>query len=260
MNNIKPILEGIYNNLELRRTIVPMFLGNPGLGKTVIINEFFKEKNKKLVSFITSQRNPFEISGMIMPDQNLKKISIWDFDTLLELQDGDGLLFDEFGNGNPAVANACLTILEERTLISGKKLPNIMIVAAANPQGMMPLTPQIKERFIWYKVKFNVSLWEDWMFNKYKIPKNICNKLSNLIKSEDFTGYNFKTPRSIDKAVNMIINDIYTPYNQEIKPILDTLIKNELDEIDLGNGTILQKNEMITWLKLITILNGNIKE
>jgi hypothetical protein len=257
MNKIKPVLEGIYNNLELRKRVVPLFLGNPGLAKTTLIKEFFEEKGKKLVSFITSQRNPFEISGMIMPDQQLKKISIWDFDALLELQDGDGLLFDEFGNGNPIVANACLTLLEERTLISGKKLPDIMIMAAANPQGMMPLTPQIKERFVWYDVKFDKSMWIMYMYNKYKLPDSITSKLCSLIKNEEFNGYNFHTPRSLDKAVSMIIKNVPTPYDKEIKPILDTLIKNPLDnDVELPDGTTLGKDESmkgLDWLRLVNL-------
>ena len=32
--------------------------------KTVILKEFAKEKGINVVEFITSQRNPFEISGM----------------------------------------------------------------------------------------------------------------------------------------------------------------------------------------------------
>jgi MoxR-like ATPase len=66
MKDMKKILEGIYENKELRKSIVPLFLGNPGLGKTVIIKEFAKSKKAKVVEFITSQRNPFEISGLAM--------------------------------------------------------------------------------------------------------------------------------------------------------------------------------------------------
>jgi len=149
MNKMKEILEKVYNVPELRKSIVPLFIGNPGLGKTVIIEEFAKEKGVNIVEFITSQRNPFEISGMAMPDRDAKKMAIWDFDGMLNMKDGDILFFDEILNGNPSVLNACLTLIEQRVMISGKKLPDIMIVAAANPQGMVPITPQIKERFVW---------------------------------------------------------------------------------------------------------------
>lgn len=32
MDKIRKVLEGIYKDKELRRTIVPLFMGNPGLG------------------------------------------------------------------------------------------------------------------------------------------------------------------------------------------------------------------------------------
>ena len=44
MKNVSKILDKVYNNLELRKTIVPLFIGNPGLGKTVMIEQFAKEQ------------------------------------------------------------------------------------------------------------------------------------------------------------------------------------------------------------------------
>lgn len=66
MKHIRGILEGIYNNEEERRTVVPLFIGNPGLGKTAMISKFAKDKGVKLVELITSQMSPFEISGIAM--------------------------------------------------------------------------------------------------------------------------------------------------------------------------------------------------
>lgn len=257
MREIQGVLEGVYSNLELRKSVVPLFISNPGMGKTTIVENFFKEKGKKLLPFITSQRNPYEISGLAMPDKDIKRMSFWDFDSLLELEDGDGIFLDEFGNGNPIVANACLTLLESRTMVSGRKLPDIMIVAAANPQGMMPLTPQIKERFIWYNVSFDAPMWVDYMIGKYKITKTIGEKLANLIKNENFSSNNFFTPRSVDKAVNMLINAVATPYKAHVLPILSEPITNTLTEdVDLG-GRMLAPNEMITWIELIQLKKKN---
>ena len=254
MKNIKDILEKVYNNEELRKTIVPLFIGNPGLGKTILIEEFAKEKDVQLVELITSQMSPFEISGIAMPDKDLKKMIYYNFDKLENLKDGDILFFDELLNGNPVVLNACLTILEQRKFISGKPLPNILIIAAANPQGMSPLTPQIKERFVWYDVKFNSAMWIEYMQKKYFISDSIGKKLCNLITSENFTTNNFHTPRSIDKAVNMIINDVYTPYQKTILEILSELIENKLEgDVKLSKDKKLKKNEMITWLNLVRL-------
>ena len=137
-----------------------------------------------------------------------------------------------------------------------------MIVAAANPQGMAPLTPQIKERFVWYDVKFNPAMWAEFVFNKYGLIKPIASKLSTLIQNEkDFNGNNFHTPRSIDKAVNMIIRGIPTPYEAEIKPILETLIENKLNKnVTLEEGKEMVPNEQMSWLQLIRIKNGIINK
>jgi MoxR-like ATPase len=259
MENIKDILKGVYDNIELRRTIVPLFIGNPGASKSVQIREFARDRKVKLVPFVTSQRNPFEISGLAMPDRDTKRMSFWDFDTLLDMKDGDILFFDEVFNGNPTVLNACLTILEEREMISGKKLPDIMIVAAANPQGMVPLTPQIKERFVWYKFEFPKESWKRYMLNKYKMPDVVSQKLVTLINSEDFKREsNYNSARSIDKAVGMIISNVFTPYQHELLPILNTLIKNELTEdVKLSVVRVLAVGESIPWLEMVRIIKNN---
>jgi len=252
MKYIKSVLEGIYNNNELRKNIVPLFLSDPGMGKSQIIYQFAEEKKVNIVELITSQMSPFEISGIAFPDKEAKEMIYYNFDRLENLKDGDILFFDELLNGNPTVLNACLTVLEQRRFISGKPLPNIMIVAASNPQGMAPLTPQIKERFVWYESKFDEGMWINYMRKKYKMPRQVSAKLCSLITNEDFVNRNFMSPRSIDKAVSMIINNIYTPYTKEIKPILETIVKNPLDEsVKLSEEKTLEKDESMMWLDLI---------
>lgn len=252
MNKMKSVLEGVYSDPDLRKSVVPLFIGNPGLGKTVIISDFAKEKGVNLVELITSQRNPFEISGLGMPDKDTKRMSFWDFDTLLDMKDGDILFFDEILNGNPTVLNACLTLLENRVMISGHKLPDIMIVAAANPQGQVPLPPQVKERFIWYPVSFDYKMWSKYMKMKYKMHSSVLLKLKKLIDDEKFTGQNnFMTPRSIDKNTSMIIKGVPTPYENILLPILESLMENKLKSaVDLPNGNKLEPGEQIKWIDI----------
>lgn len=258
MKVIQEVLEKVYNTPELRKKIVPLFIGNPGLGKTALIEEFAKEKGVALVELITSQMSPFEVSGICIPDKDTKQMMYYNLDRLENLKDGDILFFDELLNGNPIVLNACLTILEQRRFISGKALPDIMIVAAANPQGMVPLTPQIKRRFLWYDVKFDKSMWKKYMHKKHFISNTIGEKLSKLIVEEDFTGNNFNTPADLDKAVASIVNDCPTPYSTSILPILSELVKNPFEEeIKLTDERILLPGEMIPWLDLIKINKQN---
>ena len=102
-----------------------------------------------------------------------------------------------------------------------------MIVAAANPQGMAPLTPQIKERFVWYDVVFEADMWKEYMKKKYFMLATMANKLCKLIEGEDYKGRNFFSPRSVDKAVNMIINQVPTPYYSTIGPIINEPTRNK---------------------------------
>ena len=253
MRNIYDVLEKVYSNKELRSSVVPLFLGDPGLGKTKVIESFAKAKGAKLVELITSQMSPFEVSGIAMPDKDTKKMTYFNFDKIDSLKSGDILFFDELLNGSPVILNACLTILEQRTLISGKKLPNIMIIAAANPQGMMPLTPQIKERFIWYPVVFSPIMWKEYMLKKYKMPESISEKLCTLIKDEEFASNNFHTPRSIDKAVAMIARDCFTPYQDILTPILSELITNKFKKrrIRINKTKFLNPSESMMWIDFL---------
>lgn len=252
VGEIKGILEKIYNDPETRKSVVPLFMSNPGAGKTFIIEEFMRDKGVYKPPFVLSQRMPFEISGMAMVDAELNKMKYYDFDSLLDLKDGDILFIDEVPNANPNTLNAFLTFLESRIMVSGRKLPDIMIVGAGNPQGVAPLTPQIKRRFLQYNVEFDRLSWTNYMKSKYGLIKPIADQLCDLIVREDFKGVNFNTPADLDKALGMIIKDIPTPYGQTLIPLLSKLIENTLDEpIRLSEDEELVKGQHIKWLDLV---------
>lgn len=187
----------------------------------------------------------------------------YNYDKLDSLKDGDILFFDELLNGNPVVLNACLTVLEQRKMISGKPLPDVMIVAAANPQGMTPLTPQIKERFIWYNVVFNEELWRNYMFDKYTMPYGISNMIIiDMIFKETFEKRNFWTPRTIEKWFNMILLDGEIPNEgDKLKRILENgTVDNPFNEdIELPDGSIIRKDQRFKWIDYYKLsINGNI--
>lgn len=260
MKNIKQIITETYKDEWKRQNTVPLLFGNPGTGKSQMVYQTLKELGSTCYEFITSQRNPTEISGIAMPVHDLQKMSIWDFDMMLNLKDGDTLFFDEILNGNPTTLNACLTLLEQRKMISGRPLPKIMIIAAGNPQGTGQMTPQQKERFIWHDVKFDSNSWiKNYMIPKYEISYSIGIKLSNLITTEGFKlgTYNFCTPRSLDKAVYDVLNGYITPYQNLVLPILEELVQNTTGlTIPLKDRQFLP-NEYLKWIDLIKLSDIN---
>ncbi len=219
------------------------FLSNPGIGKTEVIKEFARSKGVNCLDIIASQLMPHEVSGMLLPVHKNKEVEYFDTKMFTSLKDGDILFFDELLNANAMVLNACLTILENRQLISGKKLPKIMIVAAANPQGATIITPQIKERFIWYTINFDKKAWKRYM-EKFQITDTIFEQLCTLINNESFISSekNYCTPRSLVKAIKMIVAGVETPYSSRVKPILETLVENT-SGLDIPVGDIIFKKD-----------------
>lgn len=247
------ILKGIYEDPELRSSCIPLFMSQPGLGKTSIVNNFFKDIGKKCLPVIASTKMPHEFQGCAIPDHNTQLMTYYDYDELLNLEDGDGLFLDEMLNANPMILNAFLTVLENRTLPSGKKLKNIMIIAAANPQGAVSITPQIKERFIFYDTKYDRDYWKLYMQNKYKLPDMIFSSLSSLVENENFNSSerNYFSCRSIDKAINMMIKDVHTPYCNKLLPILNLNISNETSDNIVLPDMEWFPNQHISWLFII---------
>ena len=182
------------------------FMSSPGVGKTTMINDWAREHDRKVVEIVLSQRMPSEISGMPMPISDERKMDVFDYDALLSLEDGDILFLDEFTNGNIQTLNACLTLIQDRTMLSGRKLPSIMVVAAGNPQGKCELLPQTKQRFMWVNVNWNSAMWKKYITKKYGFQPD--SKILSAIKMTyektfDHRVYNYFTARTAENIIRM---------------------------------------------------------
>lgn len=205
MKNIKKLLDQI----DLVRDDMALgIMSDPGMSKTSQVKQWAQEHGRKYVEIIISQRMPSEISGMPMPINDSKTMEIFDYNTLLQLEDGDVLAFDEFTNGNIMTLNACLTLIQERTMISGKKLPSVVIVAMGNPQGKCDLLPQTKQRFIWYKAKPNAMMWCRYIEEKYRIDVQETRLVKNILNQYKagfaYDEYNYMTFRSAENIIKLV--------------------------------------------------------
>ena len=245
------ILEGVYSSKLLRKTMVPLFLSSPGQGKSKTIKQFAKSKGKKMVKITLSQRMPNEVVGMLMPDADSGQMVIFDSSELLSLVDGDVLFIDEAFNGTlKQTLDAVLNFLEDRRLPSGKKVADVLIVAASNPQGMMPLTPQIKERFIMYKLAFNALSFASYLNDKYGMPPVIANRMAQLVHKEKFDildKWNFSSGRSIEKAFTAYCLGVPTPYKDILSPLLDYELEVHLNIPEAG----IKKGDKMQYVDLV---------
>lgn len=134
MSVFNDMVDFIKSAYPARKYIVPCLEGPAGIGKTAACKQAALELNAgKVVTIIASQILPNEVSGITMPVVESKAMEIFDHFRLSSLEDGDILFFDELLEADQLVLSACLTLIESRELMSGRKLPDVMIVAATNP-------------------------------------------------------------------------------------------------------------------------------
>ena len=186
-----------------RKFIVPCLVGPVGIGKTMATKQAAEELGAgKVVTIIASQILPNEVSGITMPVPDSKAMEIFDHFRLSSLKDGDILFFDELLEADQLVLSACLTLIESRELMSGHKLPDVMIVAATNPT-IKPnmLKENIRQRFL---------------FREFKLDRDGCreyiNELCGFDPGQDVVErlvesgneYNILTPRSLTKMCQWI--------------------------------------------------------
>lgn len=142
-----------------------------------------------------------------------------------------------------------LNLIEDRMLPSGKKLADIMIVAASNPQGLINITPQIKERFIRYDLKFDSNEFKNLMMERYGMPNSISNKLCNLITKEKFenSDWTYHSPRSVEKSILQAAFELEGPLDHVVHACLIETIELPIDSISLNA----KKGDEIEYLKFL---------
>lgn len=222
---VRPILETMYDH---RREMVPLFIGAPGIGKTQGLYEFAQDKEVNVVTFILSNTVPSEVSGIRMPDQESKRLEVFDDKRMASLKDGDVLFFDEILEAPPMLWSAVLTLIQDRILASGRKLPDVFIVAASNQvvsPGIIP--PSVRDRFMTIELEFDARHWCEWFKDKFGVyPADI----SRLIK-EDSDQYNILTPRRVVKLYTWLKQDCRPPEWDTKKKIISAMFDGSICEL-----------------------------
>ena len=229
---VKDILEEMY---ELRNEMVPCFIGDPGIGKTQGIYEFAEEKGVNVVTFILSNTVPSEVSGIRMPDTESKTLQVFDDIRMASLQDGDILFFDEVLEAPPALWSACLTLIQDRIMASGKKLPNVFIVAASNKVATPAIIPaSTRDRFMFIELSFDFVNWCNWFERTRGVQPST--RLLPKIKGES-DQYNILTPRRFTKLYDWLKLGITDTKYNVITDMFDLTVWKELtNTIQAGNS------------------------
>lgn len=270
MKNIKHLLDIVDKQ---RDNIALGLMSDPGLSKTSQINQWAEEHGRKVYEFITSQRMPSEISGMPMPVDESRTMEIFDFNLLLNMKEGDILFFDEFTNGNIMTLNACLTLVQDRMMLSGKKLPSIIVVAAGNPQGRCDLLPQTKQRFLWVTVKFDRTCWAEYIQETWNMTpaKSLLDEVAEQYRNFDSNTWNYLTPRTAENLIRIaqdisqddVFWDIFHMSNRVKESIYKTIrskdefasIKNALKKRCIEQKAVVPEDELTNVNDLIKLID-----
>lgn len=241
---------------KCRKEIVLCLLGKPGIGKTEAVERFAKDHGRKVVHIIASQILPSEVSGMTMPNQETRSMDVFDHYRLSHMEDGDILFFDELLKGQQQVLNACLTLIQERRLMSGTKLPDVLVIAAANPLATpLQLPLEIRQRFMFVEVEWNRLQWCEYMgslgFKEEKFIEELSRSIMCKLDRDDV--WNTLTPRTATKLCLWLRDSGNDPSVRSF--IIGSFGSDVLRNIDhavFGNGV--KSAEAQTAEKIIEIL------
>lgn len=225
-----------------RGFIVPLMEGPSGIGKTVAVHQHATNVGAgKVVTIIASQILPNEVSGITMPVLESKSMEIFDHYRLSSLQDGDILFFDELLEADQLVLSACLTLIESRELMSGKKLPDIQIVAATNAT-IKPnmLKESIRQRFVWQNFQIDPEGCRKYIEDTYGI--NVKKLIGQLVPTGN--EYNILTPRSLTKMAAWICSAESSGQAIDIATQIDKCWKSSLGTELLNAWVELRDNPM----------------
>lgn len=92
--------------------------------------------------------------------------------------------------------SACLTLIQDRIMASGRKLPDIFIVAASNQVASPGIIPaSTRDRFMFIELVFDADHWCKWFERKHGVnPRQLADRIQS-----DSDQYNILTPRRVEK-------------------------------------------------------------
>lgn len=226
-------IETLMEAVDMARSeIVPCLMGFSGIGKTEGIESFARKHGRQVVHLIASQILPTEVSGMTMPNQETHAMDVFDHSRISHMRDGDVLFLDELLKGQQQVLSACLTMVQERRLMSGTPLPDVIIVAAANPLASPKMLPmEIRQRFMFVDVTFDGDSWCDYMRERgVPRPELVVN---SLVTDHEDSGWNALTPRTATKLLLWLRDTRGT----DAHVMVETTVRNMFDETVLSRLT-----------------------
>lgn len=233
-----------------------LFVGDSGVGKTVIIEKYAKENDIELVTLILSQLEASEALGVPLKAKYMyngveyqtmeQATPMWVFKLREAIDNGKEawLFLDEFLNAQPDTQNSFLNFLSAKH-VNGIDLSDIRIVAATNI-GEYTFEPShnILSRFCMFEV-INTT------YHKY-LKSNIRNDYTGIIEDKSSVVFQERAlkPRCEEWLLGIkdksLLNDYYQGFTNRIydKPLFDNIKMDEIFRPYVDFNTYTRKYEL----------------
>jgi MoxR-like ATPase len=193
--------------IPLIESKIPTFIwGNPGVGKSSLVQQIADEKQIQFIDLRLSLLDPTDLRGIPFFESNEKK-AVWACPEFLPDSNSDeyGILFlDEINSAPPTIQAAAYQLILDRKIGEYTLPKNFAIIAAGNYESDRGVTYRmptpLANRFVHLSFDLDFDSWKLWAF-KNNIDKRIISYLS--YKQSDLFMFDpksanksFATPRS----------------------------------------------------------------
>ena len=231
-----------------RDSIVPCFVGEPGIGKTQTIMAYAKSINYKVDTIILGRIPPVDIGGIYAPDFTRRELIHFMTKRLIGGSafppDHDGLIvfFDEIGSAQDDTQVAIQSLLQEMELDGHKVDRRVMFVCATNlPEhtgGANDLVASLRSRLLFVDFKFDMNSWflmartewnilpEVYSYNLWRDGKHLLgenNAISRELSNPDPRGWN-KANYGLRGAMKAkeceTVYELYSGHEQLVRAIM----------------------------------------
>jgi len=198
--------------------MVPMLVGEAGIGKTEIIKRIGEETKRKVIILMLSQMEPGDLLGLPTRDEKEQMTVYYKPDWWPK--DGNCIIFlDEINRAHVTVRHAVMQLLIDRRIHNNILPDGCWLVAAMNPETEDYEVEEIIDRafidrFVWIKLTNNLEDWKRFMSQAKRASFRFLKALDNVAKfsMEHFQFGKFDlpelkpTPRSLERLSKILDN------------------------------------------------------
>jgi len=150
---------------SIRANVPVLVWGQPGTGKTAVLNEYGASWGYHVETIVGSNREPTDFMGYPIEQDGETVYSTLAWASRLNAANKGILFLDELTTCAPSVQRVMLRIVQERFVGDTKLSDGVAIVAAANPPETAvdgyPLAPPVANRFMHLDWEFSDDTWPD---------------------------------------------------------------------------------------------------